>query len=137
MLPERIKQDDRNKICITVSGTIIILLTCLFIFPDLTYCQREVKVGKKLERSFWKENDSTNYLECLVPSTISLKIKMILKYSYYYLKLQIHRITWLIIFIALNSSLSLSHKSLFALRILNSMVYGILAHNFKRKNTKK
>ena len=62
---------------------------------------------------------------------------MILKYSYYYLKLQIHRITWLIIFIALNSSLSLSHKSLFALRILNSMVYGILAHNFKRKNTKK
>ena len=43
----------------------------------------------------------------------------------------------MIIFIALNSSLSLSHKSVFALRILNSMVYGILAHNFKRNNTKK
>lgn len=36
MFSARVKLDDRNKICITVSGTIILLIY-LFIFLDLNY----------------------------------------------------------------------------------------------------
>lgn len=53
MLPERIKQDDRNKICITVSGTIIILLIC-FVYiprPDLL---SESKIWEGVRKGFWK-----------------------------------------------------------------------------------
>ena len=51
MLPERIKQDDKNKICITVSGTIIILLI-FFVYiprPDLLPEGRESWEGVRKE----------------------------------------------------------------------------------------